>query len=97
MCKTKTQFLCQPTQFNRDFLASDQIKELRKYRPPLLVASSMPQLIWLTRVWRDCRVTDVVQKHDEELEYERSLVPLKDGGTLSIDWYWPDELDPTSD
>ena len=73
------------------------IKQLRKYRPPLFIARSVVQLFWLTRIWRDFEVEGKLLKTPERLKYDRDIIPLSDGGTMSVDWYWPDELCAAAD
>ena len=36
------------------------------------------------------------QKSENKLDYERNIINLSDGGTMSIDWYWPDEVNTSA-
>lgn len=75
--------LFQRTKFNEELAQSELMKQLQKYRSPLLISRSISQLIWLGKVKPDFHA---------KVEYDRQVLPLSDGGTMTVDWYWPDEL-----
>lgn len=35
---------------------------------------------------------DYSNENSDQIDYQRDIIQLQDGGTMSVDWLWPDEL-----
>ena len=74
--KTDTKFEYQDTPFNKAVLQkSDQ--HLTSYMPGFGISGKVRQIMF--NVW-------FAKDKDAPIKYERHLVTLEDGGTISIDW-----------
>ena len=80
----RNQILYSQTEFNKQLVQGTTLhQDLKYYRSPLLISRSISQLLWLGRVKPDFHA---------KVEYDRQVLQMTDGGTMTVDWYWPDEL-----
>lgn len=74
--KTETKFQYQETEFNKAVIGkSDQY--LARYMPGFGISGKVRQIMFNELVSKD---------KEAPIKYERNLVTMEDGGTISIDW-----------
>ena len=76
---TDTEFINQETTFNRELLAMSG-KYLKSYRPAFLFTGGLGQACYNSLLSAD---------GDLNIVYNRHLLTMSDGGTISLDWAKP--------